>query len=345
VTGAEAWLEKVRNNLYTAAVAVQRTRVVDTRQDRVDMEPVPVRVIPATQPPSQVSSTRSTVQPSLEWLANTIADLGVSRGLLPAAGAAGPPEQVDALALLSRTQALTSQSLQQVAERLTRWMDAEMKHRSKDWPVFDGQVIHHIAWKREWRAHHQENYPGLQGDTLRRVLVYHCLRPADRERVCYRSTVAQVWEYLDRAYQQQYIFLHDLMKPVLAHKEIGKKNYRALEEYVDLLIRTFDIAEEAGMLPVVLHMNNLRPMYEKWSHGEQAKWWTHAERFDIMQQPLEFSCYIMERYRVVATLASNMVIASTTRSSTRRTATGRRTARANNVYNCTILSIFFSSAG
>jgi hypothetical protein len=84
---------------------------------------------------------------------------------------------------------------------------------------------------------------------------------------------------------------------------------------LDLLIRTFDVAKEAGMLPVMLHMNNLRPMYEKWLHGEQAKWWTHVERFDIMQQPREFRCYIMGQYRVVATLASNMVIASTTWSS------------------------------
>jgi hypothetical protein len=93
--------------------------------------------------------------------------------------------------------------------------------------------------------------------------------------------------------------LHDLMKPVLAHKEIGKKNYRTLEEYLDLLMCTFDIAEEAGMLPIILHTNNLRPMYKKWPHGEQAKWWTHAERFDIMQQPLEFRRYIMDRYKVV----------------------------------------------
>jgi hypothetical protein len=51
--------------------------------------------------------------------------------------------------LLARTQALNSQSLQQVAEGLTRWMNAEIKHRSKDWPVFNGQVIHYIAWKQE----------------------------------------------------------------------------------------------------------------------------------------------------------------------------------------------------
>ncbi len=64
--------------------------------------------------------------------------------------------------------------------------------------MFDGQVIHYIAWKREWRAHHQENYPGLQGDALRGVLVERCLHPVDKERVRYRSTMAQVWEYLDR---------------------------------------------------------------------------------------------------------------------------------------------------
>jgi hypothetical protein len=242
VTGAETWLEKVRGDLYTAAVATQQTRAVDTRQDRTDMEHVPVRVIPATQLTSQATSTRLAVQPSLEWLTHTIAGLGVSRGSRPAAGVAGPQEQVDALALLARTRALTSQSLQQVAEGLT---DAKMNHQSKDWPVFDGQVIHYIAWKREWRAHHQGNYSGLQGDAL---------RPG-----C-RSTVAQVWEYLDQAYQRQDVFLHDMMKPVLAHKNIGEKNYRALEEYLDLLIRTFDIAEETRMLPVVLHMNNLRPM-------------------------------------------------------------------------------------
>jgi hypothetical protein len=129
VTSVEVWLEKVRNDLYTATVITQRTRAVDMRQGREDMEPVPVRILPVTQPPSQALPSRWTVQPSLDWLSSTIADLGVSRGSWPAAGAAGPQEQVDALALLTRTQALTSQSLQQVAEGLTRWTDEEMKHQ------------------------------------------------------------------------------------------------------------------------------------------------------------------------------------------------------------------------
>jgi hypothetical protein len=150
----------------------------------------------------------------------------------------------------------------------------------------------------------------MQGNALRRVLVVRCLRPADKERVHYRSTVGQVWEYLDWAYMRQDVFLHNLMKPVLAFKELGEKNCRALEEYLDLLLRTFDIAEEAGMLPIVLHQNNLWSMYENWPHGEQAKWCTHAKRFDIMDQPEEFRRYINSWYYVVATLASQVAISS-----------------------------------
>jgi hypothetical protein len=77
VTGAETWLEKISNDLYTAAVATQRTRAVDTRRDRMDMESVPVRVIPATRPPSLATSTRSTVQPSL---ASPVGEGGRGRG-------------------------------------------------------------------------------------------------------------------------------------------------------------------------------------------------------------------------------------------------------------------------
>jgi hypothetical protein len=73
-----------------------------------------------------------------------------------------------------------------------------------------------------------------------------------------------VWAYLDYAYLRMDTFLHDLMKPVNAVRDISDKNCRALEEYLDLLIRTFDIAKDATMLPIVLHQNNLLPMYEKW---------------------------------------------------------------------------------
>ncbi len=58
--------------------------------------------------------------------------------------------------------------------------------------------------------------------------------------------------------------LHDLMKPIHANGEMTEKNLQFLEEYLDLLIRTFEMAEAATMLLVVLHINNLRPMYKKW---------------------------------------------------------------------------------
>ncbi len=54
------------------------------------------------------------------------------------------------------------------------------------------------------------------------MLVERCLQPADKERVRYRSPVGQVWEYLYRAYMRQDVFLHDLMKPIHAFKELGE---------------------------------------------------------------------------------------------------------------------------
>jgi hypothetical protein len=54
-------------------------------------------------------------------------------------------------------------------------------------------------------------------------------------------------------------------------KHISDKNYRALEEYQYLLIQTFNIAEDAGMLPIMINQKNLQPMYEKWPLGEQAR--------------------------------------------------------------------------
>src|SRR5450830_1262795 len=251
----------------------------------------------------QESSQSSGVQvlPGRDWLADTMSDLSVNSS----AGAGAP---VDPIAMLARTQAMTSASLQQVAEGLCRWTDAEMKHRSKDWPVFDGKTLNYVAWKREWNQHHMENYPGLQGDSLKRVLVERSLRPVDKERVRYKPSLKEVWEYLDRTYIRHDTFLHDLMEPVLSTREIGDRDYRGLEEYMDLLIRTFDIAEDAGMLDIVLHINNMRPMFEKWPHSEQTRWWVRAAELTLQQQPAAFRRHVRERYQVVATIASQAAI-------------------------------------
>src|SRR5450830_620561 len=251
----------------------------------------------------QESSQSSGVQVLLgrDWLADTMSDLSVNSS----AGAGAP---VDQIAMLARTQAMTSASLQQVAEGLSRWTDAEMKHRSKDWPVFDGKTLSYVAWKREWNQHHMENYPGLQGDSLKRVLVERSLLPGDKDRVRYKPSLKEVWEYLDRTYIRHDTFLHDLMKPVLSAKEIGDRNFRGLEEYMDLLIRTFDIAKDAGMLDIVLHINNMRPMFEKWPHSEQTRWWVRAAELTLQQQPAAFRRHVRERYQVVATIASQAAI-------------------------------------
>jgi hypothetical protein len=48
-----------------------------------------------------------------------------------------------------------------------------MKHSSKDWPNFGGQILNYISWKHEWKILYEENY------------------------------LDQVWEYLDRALVRQ----------------------------------------------------------------------------------------------------------------------------------------------
>ncbi len=74
--------------------------------------------------------------------------------------------------------------------------------------MFDGQMLHRLVARVE--SPPCANYDGLQDDAQRRVLVDRCLRSADKERVRYKSSMDQVWEYLDRAYLRQDVFLHDI---------------------------------------------------------------------------------------------------------------------------------------
>ncbi len=99
-----------------------------------------------------------------------------------------------------------------------------MKHGSKDWPIFVGQVLHYITWKGEWTAHHAENYWGLQGGCPEEDVGEAVPQASGKEMVRYKSTVTQVWEYLDRAYLYQDTYLHDLMKLVQAVRDISDKN-------------------------------------------------------------------------------------------------------------------------
>jgi hypothetical protein len=51
--------------------------------------------------------------------------------------------------------------------------------------------------------------------------------------------------------------LHDLLKPIHANGEMAENNLEFVEEYLDLLIKTLEMAEAASMLLVVLNINNL----------------------------------------------------------------------------------------
>jgi hypothetical protein len=78
---------------------------------------------------------------------------------------------------------------------------------------------------------------------------------------------------------------------------LREKNYRALDDFLDLIIKTLDITEDAGMLPFVFHQNNQRLMYEKWPHG-------------AAEQQAKFRKYILTRYQVIATLAGQAAISN-----------------------------------
>ncbi len=127
-----------------AAISIQRTRAMDIQAAGASS----LLQISVERPLlSQSMVARSAVQQTTKWQANSFGYLGVGQKSRQASEPARQPESADALMLPARTPALTSQSLQQVAEGLTHWTNVEMKHQSRDGLVFDGQVIHYITWK------------------------------------------------------------------------------------------------------------------------------------------------------------------------------------------------------
>jgi hypothetical protein len=58
------------------------------------------------------------------------------------------------------------------------------------------------------------------------------------------------------------------------------------------------------MVPVVIHVNNLKQMYGKWPANEQTRWWMAAARILLMDQPDAFLKDIEVRHPVVSLLAT-----------------------------------------
>jgi len=65
---------------------------------------------------------------------------------------------------------------------------------------------------------------------------------------------------------------------------------------------------EAGMLEIVLHVNTVRQMYEKWLYSKRILWWEKIAGVSTMDEPDEFRRYAEERYPVVSALAAQMEI-------------------------------------
>jgi hypothetical protein len=87
-------------------------------------------------------------------------------------------------------------------------------------------------------------------------------------------------------------FFHDLMLPVNTAKMVPEKDWKALEEYLELLLHILEHARESGMMPIILDINNLKVMYKKWLASEQTRWWMAAAEILPMNQPEEFLKYI-----------------------------------------------------
>jgi hypothetical protein len=114
-----------------------------------------------------------------------------------------------------------------VAEGLICWTDTEMRHQSKDWLVFNSDV-HTLL-------HHPE--AGMESSSSGELSWAAVRCPAESiggqvpEASRQGAGLVQVQRgpgmglYLNQAYLRQDAFLHDLMKPVHAVRDISDKNY------------------------------------------------------------------------------------------------------------------------
>ena len=103
-------------------------------------------------------------------------------------------------------------------------------------------------------------------------------------------------------------FFHELMQPIITAKVVQEGDWKALEMNMELLQHTFEQAQEAGMLEIVLHVTTVDQMIKKWPYNEQVRWWEQTVEVSPMDQPEELRRYIKKPYPVVAALAAQMEI-------------------------------------
>jgi len=241
-------------------------------------------------------SPRRLITPPGGWLEREMSDLSIGSRGEPGSGAT------------AMDIAAAGRSLAQAADGMRRMTESHAENSSKDWPKFDGKILNYAMWKKDWKRHHLDVYPSLTVDHLKRVLMTKCLPDDIKEDIRFKKTMEEVWEFLDTTFVKPNTFFHELMRPISMAKEVPEKDWKALEKNLKLLLCTFEQAREADMLGIVLHINTIQQMYEKWPYSEQVRWYSETDEVLPVDQPGVFMQYIKKRYRKVSTLAAQMAI-------------------------------------
>jgi hypothetical protein len=114
-----------------------------------------------------------------------------------------------------------------------------------------------------WIGHRKEVYPSLTVAHLKRVLSERCLPDNIKEKIQFKRSMNEVWKFLDITFLKPDTFFHELMQPIAKARPVPDKDWKALEENLELLLHTFKHARESGMMPIVLHVHTLQMMYQK----------------------------------------------------------------------------------
>jgi len=211
---------------------------------------------------------------------------------------------------LVANQLVLGQSVAQMAKGFNNWSLREAENNSRDWPKFDGKILNYHAWKKAWKKHHMDVYPNLTVDHLKRVLEEQCLPEEVKDRITFKQTMDEVWKFLDITYVRPNQYFTDLMKPIVNARELSERDYKGLERNLELLLHTFERAREAGMLDIVLHVNTLQQMFEKWPQSEKVRWWRIAAEVSPSEQPQRFMEFFQRQYPQVAMLAGQSAMCS-----------------------------------
>ncbi len=104
------------------------------------------------------------------------------------------------------------------------------------------KVLGYAAWKKDLKRLHEEVYPSLKVDSLRRVLMEKYLPESIKETIRYKQSIEDVWRY----FMRPDTFPHDLILSLNTAKAVLEQDWRAVEAHLDLLLHTFEYAKKSG---------------------------------------------------------------------------------------------------